>query len=156
MKNTKLQELLCVLCSWCTLCSCVAYVSSCSSAAAAQAIRHLHRPERRTDSPDIQGIWRVVNTAAWDLEDHAATLGVTGRAWCRRGRRDPLSARGTLQKTGRTPGSARRSTRSTKCYLPGVPRITYQPYPFRIVQQRDKVSILLSALGVTRFLYMNR
>ena len=29
-------------------------------------------------------------------------------------------------------------------FLPGVPRITYMPHPFQIVQQRDKVTFLYS------------
>ena len=44
----------------------------------------------------------------------------------------------------RTSNSARTLDPEAKCYLPGVPRITYMPYPFQIVQQADKVSILTS------------
>ena len=43
----------------------------------------------------------------------------------------------------------------TRCYLPGVPRITYMPYPFQIVQQADKVSILYEYLHAIRYIYMN-
>ena len=39
--------------------------------------------------------------------------------------------------------------------LPGVPRITYMPYPFQIVQQADKVSILYEYLHAIRYVYMN-
>ena len=43
----------------------------------------------------------------------------------------------------------------SKCFLPGVPRITYMPHPFQIVQQRDKVTFLYEYLGAVRFAYMN-
>jgi hypothetical protein len=33
-------------------------------------------PRTRDGQPDLQGIWQVLNTAAWDLEDHNARLGV--------------------------------------------------------------------------------
>ena len=42
-----------------------------------------------------------------------------------------------------------------KCYLPGVPRITYMPHPFQIVQQADKVSVLYEYLNTVRYIYMN-
>ena len=43
----------------------------------------------------------------------------------------------------------------TKCYLSGVPRITYMPYPFQIVQTRDKVNILYEYNHTLRHIYMN-
>ena len=39
--------------------------------------------------------------------------------------------------------------------LPGVPRITYMPYPFQIVQQADKVNILYEYNHTLRHIYMN-
>src|SRR2546426_6263563 len=33
-------------------------------------------PRTREGQPDLQGIWQVLNTAAWDIQDHAAILGV--------------------------------------------------------------------------------
>ena len=29
-------------------------------------------PKTRLGQPDLQGIWQVLNTAAWDIQDHAA------------------------------------------------------------------------------------
>ena len=38
-------------------------------------------PRTEHGQPDLQGIWQVLNTAAWDIEDHNASLGVpAGRA----------------------------------------------------------------------------
>ena len=47
-----------------------------AAAAAAQTSATYTPPRTADGQPDIQGIWQVVNTAAWDLEDHAATLGI--------------------------------------------------------------------------------
>src|ERR1700687_6024078 len=34
-------------------------------------------PPRTPDGqPDLQGIWQVLNTAAWDIQDHSGRLGV--------------------------------------------------------------------------------
>ena len=111
-------------------------------------------PRTRDGQPDLQGIWQVLNTAAWDLEDHSARLGVpAGRGvveggaipyqpWALAKRQDNFQNRATLDP-------------ETTCFVAGVPRMTYMPYPFRIVQQRDKVTILYEYLGAVRFLYMN-
>jgi len=47
-----------------------------AAAAAAQTQAAYNPPKTADGQPDIQGIWQVLNTAAWDLEDHGATLGV--------------------------------------------------------------------------------
>jgi hypothetical protein len=114
-----------------------------------------YAPLRTPDGhPDLQGIWQVLNTAAWDIEDHGARLGVpAGHAvveagpipyqpWALAKKQDNAQHRAMLDP-------------EAKCYLPGVPRITYMPYPFQIVQQREKVTILYEHLGAVRFLYMN-
>jgi len=33
-------------------------------------------PRTRDGHPDLQGVWQVLNTAAWNVEDHQASLGV--------------------------------------------------------------------------------
>ena len=111
-------------------------------------------PRTRDGHPDLQGIWQVLSTAAWDLEDHQATLGtpagrgvVEGGAipyqpWALAKKKENLEKRAALDP-------------ETKCYLPGVPRITYMPYPFQIVQQADKVTILYEHASAVRYIYMN-
>ena len=43
-----------------------------------------------------------------------------------------------------------------KCYLPGVPRATYQPYPFQILQGTDKILIAYTFSYATRTVYMDK
>jgi hypothetical protein len=42
-----------------------------------------------------------------------------------------------------------------KCYLPGIPRATYMPYPFQIVQSKDHVLFAYSYANASRIVYMN-
>jgi hypothetical protein len=42
-----------------------------------------------------------------------------------------------------------------KCYLPGVPRATYMPYPFQIVQNAGAVFVAYEYAGTTRNIYMS-
>jgi hypothetical protein len=42
-----------------------------------------------------------------------------------------------------------------KCYLPGVPRATYMPFPFQIVQTPKHVLITYEFAGASRIVYMD-
>ena len=42
-----------------------------------------------------------------------------------------------------------------KCYLPGVPRATYLPYPFQIVQEPNTMLLTYEFAGADRIVYMN-
>jgi hypothetical protein len=42
-----------------------------------------------------------------------------------------------------------------KCFMPGVPRATYLPYPFQILQGTDKILIAYEFAGVTRTIHMD-
>jgi hypothetical protein len=35
-------------------------------------------PRTADGKPDLSGIWQVLNTAAWDIQDHQASQGVPG------------------------------------------------------------------------------
>ena len=114
-----------------------------------------YEPPRTAEGhPDLQGIWQALNTAAWDLEDHGASLGVPAghsvvqggaipyQAWALEQKRENFERRATLDPESR-------------CFLPGVPRITYMPYPFQIIQHADQVVIAYEYLRTVRFIHMN-
>ena len=42
-----------------------------------------------------------------------------------------------------------------KCFMPGVPRATYMPYPFQILQGTDKILIAYEFAGTTRIVHMD-
>ena len=111
-------------------------------------------PRTRDGQPDLQGIWQVLNTAAWDLEDHNARLGVPAGRGVVEGGAIPYQP-AALKKRQENFQNRDTLDPESKCFLPGVPRITYMPHPFQIVQQRDKVTFLYEYLGAVRFAYMN-
>ena len=41
-----------------------------------------------------------------------------------------------------------------KCYLPGVPRATYMPYPFQILQSASSIFLAYEYAGATRNIYL--
>jgi hypothetical protein len=125
-----------------------------------------YRAPRTADGkPNLSGIWQALDTAAnWDLEDHAARQG-------------PVPALGAsfsvppgigVVEGGQIPyrpeALARRNenranwmTRDPeiKCYLPGVPRATYQGHPFQIVQTPQQILMAYEFANASRIVYMN-
>jgi hypothetical protein len=109
------------------------------------------RPARTADGKaNLNGIWQAMNSANWDLEDHTAqsgqvvALGAIGAVPPGFGVVDsgtipylPAAAK-TKQENF---ANRLKNDPEVKCYLPGVPRATYMPYPFQIVQSDRKILI---------------
>src|SRR5262245_33436126 len=87
-------------------------------------------PRAADGKPDFSGVWQVLNTAAWDIEAHNADTGTPPGEGVVEGGAIPYQP-WALEK--KNTNFAKRLTDDTdvKCFMPGVPRITYMPYPFR-------------------------
>ncbi len=120
-------------------------------------------PRTYDDRPDLNGIWQTNNTAYWDLEDHSARAGAAV----------PLGAVGAVPagksvvQGGEIPYTEaalaqRQENREQwltadpeiKCFLPGVPRVMYMPFPFQIVQSPEFILIASEYIGTTRSVHM--
>jgi hypothetical protein len=115
-----------------------------------------YRPPRTADGkPDLQGVWQVLNTAAWDLQDHPARRGVPAGQGVVEGNDIPYQDWAAAKKKE---NFEKRLTADpvTKCYLPGIPRITYMPYPFQIFQTGDVTLFIYEYDHAVRTIYMNR
>jgi hypothetical protein len=100
--------------------------------------------------PDLQGIWRAWNLAKFDLEDHGARPGVpAGRGFVV----DPPDGKIPYQPAAlekrkqniantKTADPYKNADPLAKCYLPGIPRMTYLGWPFQIVQTPQYVSFV--------------
>jgi hypothetical protein len=99
--------------------------------------------------PNLSGVWEVLNTAAWDIQDHQADTGIPPGQGVVEGNEIPYQPALLEQKKQ---NFANRKTEDTdvKCYLPGVPRVTYMPYPFQIVQTPKKIIILYEYIHIIR------
>jgi hypothetical protein len=106
-------------------------------------------PEGR---PDFSGVWQVLNTASWNVEGHHADMGAPPGLGVVVGGAIPYQA-GALEQ--RKKNFANRLTEDTdaKCFMPGVPRITYMPHPFQIVQTAAKTTIFYEYIHVVRHIY---
>jgi hypothetical protein len=116
------------------------------------------RPAQATP-PDLQGIWQVLNNAAqWDVEPHTASWGVPAGLGVIV---DPPG--GTIPYLPAALATRRDNFQNraagdplAKCFKPGVPRITYLPFPFQIVQSAQQVSIFYEYVHNYRTIHLNR
>jgi len=103
--------------------------------------------------PNFAGIWQAMNTASWDIQAHAAQKGVPGGPGVVEGNEIPYQPWALAKKKE---NYAQRATLDpeTKCYLPGVPRLTYMPFPFQIVQTPDEIIMLYEYVHAVRYVFM--
>lgn len=114
-------------------------------------------PRTEHGQPDLQGIWQAMNTAAWDIQDHPAQLfpglparfGAPAGQGVVEGNEIPYQP-WALAKKKENYQNRLTADPEAKCFLPGVPRITYMPYPFQVFQFADRVVILYEYLHATR------
>src|SRR5436853_619404 len=111
-------------------------------------------PRTPDGKPDFSGIWQAVNTAYVDIEDHAAEPGEPAGTGVVVGGEIPYQPWAIEQKKKNYADRATEDT-DAKCYLPGVPRITYMPYPFRIIQTPARIDISYEYVGALRHIFTN-
>ena len=121
-----------------------------------------YKPPRTADGkPDFNGIWQAFVTADIDIQDHDAqagphpdTMGAydqwPGGQGIVEGGEIPYKPEALAQKKANaekrmvvniTSDDHRHDTGDPelKCYMPGVPRANYMPFPFQIVQGPDRI-----------------
>ena len=111
-------------------------------------------PRTGDGKPDLSGIWQVLNRANDNILAHSASEGVPAGLGVVDGDEIPYRPEALQQKEV---NFANRETQDTEanCYLPGVPRITYMPFPFQIIQLPDVMTILYEYVHATRYVYTN-
>jgi hypothetical protein len=122
-------------------------------------------PRTATGKPDFSGIWQALGTAHYDIEPHAAKpgplhqLGAFGAVPAGLG----VVVGGSIPYTSAA-FSQREQNRDNwltldplvKCYMPGVPRANYLPFPFQIVQSTQHIAMAYEFASAMRIVYMDR
>jgi hypothetical protein len=103
--------------------------------------------------PDLSGIWQVMNTANWNIQDHNAEKGVPAGQGVVEGNEIPYMAAAAAKRKSNYENRATADP-ETKCYLPGVPRATYLPFPFQIVQTAGQVTVLYEYAHTVRNIFI--
>jgi hypothetical protein len=147
---------------------------------AGQAVRSARTVDEK---PNFSGIWQANNEANWDLEAHAARPGMVTQPgpYPFSFAEVPAAPVLALGAAGGVPGSigvvegdgqipylpeaaaiklenaAHWIDRDPelKCYLPGIPRAMYMPYPFQIVQSTNKIQMAYAFTSTARTIHLD-
>jgi hypothetical protein len=121
-------------------------------------------PRTAAGQPDLNGFWQALNTAHWDLEAHEAAPGpvlqlgaayavAPGQGVVKDG---PIPYRPeALAKKRAYAANVLKEDAEVKCYLPGVPRMMYMPYPVQIVQSDAEILMLSEFASAQRTIFIN-
>ena len=109
-------------------------------------------PRTSEGHPDLSGIWQTVNAASWNVEDHNAEDGVPAGLSVVVGGTIPY--RDSAQQQ-RQENYENRATADPvrQCFLPGVPRMMYMPFPFQIIQTPDHMVMTFEFAHTVRIIY---
>ena len=120
-------------------------------------------PKAYDGHPDLSGVWKTTSSANWNLEDHGPEagpfwqLGALGAVPPGRG----VVEGGTipykpeaLAKRDANRAMRWREDPEAKCYMPGIPRATYMPYPFAIIQGTDRVLMAYEFASANRNIHL--
>jgi hypothetical protein len=121
-------------------------------------------PRTADGKPNLNGVWQAINSANWDIEAHSAgpspvrELGaagaVPGGLGVVEGGELPYRPE-ALAKKKENYANRLKLDHEIKCYLPGVPRAVYMPYPFQIIQSQKHIMIVHEYAGAVRTVYMD-
>ena len=122
-------------------------------------------PDRIAGRPNLNGIWQAINTANWNLEDHSASATAFWQLGAMfaipAGQSVIVDNNGTipytpegLKKRQENQAGWPKSDPEAKCYIPGLPRATYMPYPFQIVQGANDLLFMYEFASANRVVHM--
>ena len=134
-----------------------------------------YKPLRTADGkPNLSGIWQALNTANWDIAGHAAQpapfqnlvgvylaepagLGVVDGGVIPY-KPEALARRKQNYETRLKADPFKRNIGDpeAKCFLPGVPRATYMPFPFQIIQSTNTILISYEYTSTNRIIHMEK
>lgn len=116
--------------------------------------------------PNFNGIWQVLNDANWNLEGHSVegfpkelwqlgAIGVipAGKSMLKGGGTIPYLPE-ALKQRDENRSHWPEADPEAKCYMLGVPRVTYQAMPFQIFQGDGDLLMVYPFAATNRIIYM--
>ena len=118
------------------------------------------------EPPNLNGVWQALGTAHWDLEGHNAsktsatrTLGALGAIPAGMSVIDggaiPYQY-WAMEKRKENRENWQMNDVGVKCFIPGIPRSTYMPLPFQILQADNKIFIAYEWGSNSRVIHLDR
>ena len=109
-------------------------------------------PRTPDGKPDFSGIWQALSPAYWNIQDHSAEKGIPGGQGVVEGDEIPYLPEALAKRNDNFQNRATADP-ETKCYLPGIPRLMYMPFPFQIVQTPDYVAMAFEYVHAVRHIF---
>jgi hypothetical protein len=125
------------------------------------------RPAKIAGKPNMNGVWQAITSAYWNLEDHSASglsnfwqLGAiaavpAGQSIVDGDGKIPYLPAALAQRDENRAGWPKTDPEA-KCYMPGIPRATYMPYPFQIVQGDGDILFVYEFASANRIVHMSK
>jgi hypothetical protein len=125
------------------------------------------RPAKIAGKPNMNGVWQAITSAYWNLEDHSAAglsnfwqLGAiaampAGQSIVDGDGKIPYLPAALAQRDENRAGWPKTDPEA-KCYMPGIPRATYMPYPFQIVQGDGDILFVYEFASANRIVHMSK
>ncbi len=120
-------------------------------------------PRTKDGKPNLNGIWQANNEANWNIAPHGASQGpvlALGAAYSVPPGMGVVD--GPLPYTPQAAAKQKENFANRmkldpeiKCYMAGVPRANYMPYPFQIIQGNKDIMIAYEYAGAVRTIYMD-
>ena len=136
-------------------------LSIAANSADAQAARIPRMPDGK---PNLTGLWQAITTAHWNVEDHSAQAGPFPQL----GAIGAIPPGQSIVDGGSIPYKPEALTKrdenfanrlkldpEIKCYMPGLPRATYLPYPFQIIQSQKDIMVAYEYATANRVVNMS-
>ena len=134
-------------------------------------------PRTSSGVPDMNGIWQALGNAHWDIEAHTArpalqmqegpVVPVPAREVLAMGAVGSVPSHWGIVEGGSIPYLPEALERKLenqadwvnrdpeiKCYLPGVPRAMYMPFPFQVFQSESAFFMAFEYAGAVRNVYL--
>jgi hypothetical protein len=146
-----------------------AFVLRASRPSAGQSSTYRAQRLPGTDHPDLSGLWQALTSANWDIEPHGVQespfvrlLGVWAAKPAGEGIVESDEIPYKPEALARKKANFERRLKvdphrvhemgdpEAKCYMPGVPRATYMPYPFQIIQNTNKIVVAYAFNSASR------
>ena len=124
-----------------------------------------YKAERTPDgNPNLNGIWQALGSAHWDIEGHSARHGaivklgalgaIPGGMGVVEGGEIPYKPEALAKKKENQENWVELDP-AIKCFMPGIPRATYMPFPFQIIQGTQKITMAYEYSYATRVIHMD-
>ena len=130
---------------------------------------------RGTSNPNLNGLWQALNEGNWDILAHEAQPGppqfgalfaepagtgivegneIPYQPWALVKKKENFEKR--LVRVNSDGVRLEPLDPEAKCYMPGVPRATYMPFPFQIIQGSTKIILAYEFASASRIVHLDK